>query len=164
MSQKLPGILIYIGEFDWTFESISPDAYVENLQNKKRLRSRSLKTRLIEHAEDTDNTGHHTTFALEARGKGGSAWAVGSISVDQHGNIRVSGRIGLGYDLTIVLFLVLFLFISMIFSVPDFQAFVFASCILFVIGIVVFAGLMSTKEVFIAHLRESRHSDDYFAG
>ncbi|MCA9883058.1 MAG: hypothetical protein KC708_08815 [Anaerolineae bacterium] len=152
-SKKRPKILFNFADFDLTFDTIMPDEYIENMQDKKRLRSKWLKLKFVPDASDNVDT----TFALERNFRGVGVWAIGSIDTDEDDNTRVSGDIGIDYWFLYFCLFGLVLVVSYaIDSDQPIAAFFVLTIVLFFTYLVWLLGLMSLKDKLLAHLEEPK--------
>lgn len=149
--KKPPKILFNFAEFDLTFTSITPDEYIENMQDKKRLRSKWLKLKFVSDASDDVDT----TFALERNFRGVGVWAIGSTDTDEDDNTRVSGEIGIGYAfLYFSLFTLGFTILNAVYSDQPLKLLAILGTGLFTAHFVWLLGLMSLKDKLLDHLKE----------
>jgi hypothetical protein len=96
--QQFPSLFLHIGKFDLTFEEVSLETYLKNLQDEIHLSSNDLELML---QGPRHKSSANIKFTLRSRVRsrmgGSNLWALGKIYIDQSGKIRVVGELGLDY-------------------------------------------------------------------
>jgi uncharacterized integral membrane protein len=157
--QKQPSIFLYIGEFDMTFPSTSPEAYIDRLQDQSRLPDKTFQHSRRLKLLPTSNNNDVPDFALQHNIRGFNVWAIGAINTYHNDEIRVYGKVGLDYGL-LVITLVSFLFgCIMILTVLGSEQFV-EKLFFIVAGYIIafsvtFLKLFSLKNELIDYLQET---------
>ncbi|MCA9883059.1 MAG: hypothetical protein KC708_08820 [Anaerolineae bacterium] len=154
-----PSQFLKFGEFDLTFESILPEAYIDNFQDAERLSRSPVKLRHIQDNSETNDEelSLPSTFVLEVRARTGSLYAIGSITEGQNGDTHVQGYMGIGYDLLLFNFIV-FAWIGLSLFGNHLIAMLFCGSTFFlVIFIMHFFGLLTMKNRLLNHLENPKH-------